>query len=42
MGTGEIGYGSIGYWLKPELSPKLKHEEGTVGAWHREEIETAA
>ena len=41
-GTGEVGYGSIGYWLKPEISDKLSHEEGAVGAWHREELETAA
>ena len=41
-GTGEIGYGSIGYWLKPEVSDRLKHEEGTVGAWHPGEIERAA
>lgn len=41
-GTGEVGYGSIGYWLKPELSDTLEHEEGTVGAWHSEDIETAA
>lgn len=34
MGTGEMGYGSIGYWLKPEQSAKVTHEEGTVGAWH--------
>ena len=32
LGTGEFGSGSIGYWLKPELSDK-KHETGTVGAW---------
>ncbi len=42
LGTAEPGYGSIGYWLKPELSDKVKHEEGTVGAWHAEEVETAA
>src|SRR5262245_47196967 len=41
-GTGEIGYGSIGYWLKPEISKTLSHEEGTVGAWHPEELERAA
>src|SRR5207249_4183040 len=35
-------YGSIGYWLKPELSEQVKHEAGTVGAWHAEEVETAA
>ena len=33
-GTGELGYGSIGYWLKPEIKENLKHEEGTVAAWH--------
>jgi peptidyl-prolyl cis-trans isomerase B (cyclophilin B) len=42
LGTGEPGYGSIGYWLKPELSSQIKHEEGTVGAWHAEEVESAA
>lgn len=41
-GTGEVGYGSIGYWLKPEISKDLKHEEGSVGAWHAGEIESAA
>lgn len=41
-GTGEIGYGSIGYWLKPEINDKVRHEEGTVGAWHPGEIERAA
>jgi peptidyl-prolyl cis-trans isomerase B (cyclophilin B) len=42
LGTGDGHYGSIGYWLKPELSEAAKHEEGTVGAWHGEEVETAA
>jgi peptidyl-prolyl cis-trans isomerase B (cyclophilin B) len=42
-GTGEIGYGSIGYWLKPEIEGnKLTHEEGAVGACRREELETAS
>jgi cyclophilin family peptidyl-prolyl cis-trans isomerase len=41
-GTGELGYGNIRYWLKPEISKTLKHEEGTVGAWHPEEFERAA
>lgn len=40
MGTGAIGYGSIGYWLKPELSPSANHEEGTVGACHAPEEDT--
>ncbi len=41
-GTGEIGYGSIGYWLKPEIKSGLRHEEGTVGAWHPGQLERAA
>ncbi|HZT81333.1 MAG TPA: peptidylprolyl isomerase [Gemmataceae bacterium] len=41
-GTGEPGYGSIGYWLKPELSAKAAHEPGTVGACHGPEIDSAA
>ncbi len=31
-GTGELGSGSIGYWLKPELHEKATHEEGVIGA----------
>ncbi len=42
LGTGELGYGSIGYWLKPEYSPETKHEEGTVGSFYELEPETAA
>jgi cyclophilin family peptidyl-prolyl cis-trans isomerase len=34
LGTGEFGYGSIGYWLKPEISEEMIHDEGVVGAWH--------
>jgi cyclophilin family peptidyl-prolyl cis-trans isomerase len=34
LGTGDIGYGSIGYWMKPEIDPQAVHEEGTVGASH--------
>ena len=41
-GAGELGYGSVGYWLKPEISKTLTHEEGAVGAWHPEELERAA
>ncbi len=41
LGTGELGYGSIGYWLKPEFNPAL-HEDGTVGAFHGEESDTSA
>jgi peptidyl-prolyl cis-trans isomerase B (cyclophilin B) len=44
LGTGEPGYGSIGYWLNPEFNPteKVTHEEGTVGACHGFEKDTAA
>jgi cyclophilin family peptidyl-prolyl cis-trans isomerase len=41
LGTGDIGFGSIGYWLKPEFSQE-PHEIGTVGACHGEEPDTAA
>lgn len=42
IGTGEIGYGSIGYWLKPEFSAEATHEEGTVGASHGVEDDASA
>jgi peptidyl-prolyl cis-trans isomerase B (cyclophilin B) len=42
LGTGEFGKGSIGYWLKPEISATLSHEEGTVGAVRGEAVESAA
>ena len=34
LGTGDLGYGSIGYWLKAEPSDELVHEDGIVGATH--------
>jgi peptidyl-prolyl cis-trans isomerase B (cyclophilin B) len=42
LGTGDPANGSIGYWMKPEVDEKVRHEEGTVGAWHAEEADTAA
>jgi cyclophilin family peptidyl-prolyl cis-trans isomerase len=42
MGTGEPGFGSIGYWLKPEFNPQATHDDGMVGASHGEEADTAA
>jgi cyclophilin family peptidyl-prolyl cis-trans isomerase len=42
LGTGQLGYGSIGYWLKPEFNAQAAHEPGTVGAWHDENDNTAA
>ncbi len=41
LGTGDLGVGSLGYWLKPEFS-KEEHDVGTVGACHGEELDTAA
>jgi len=42
LGTGNPGLGSIGYWLKPEFSEQLKHEEGTVGTCLSETPDTGA
>src|SRR5262249_49269334 len=42
MGTGQPGCGSIGYWMKPEFSDDVKHEEGSVGACRGEDPESAA
>jgi cyclophilin family peptidyl-prolyl cis-trans isomerase len=41
VGTGDLGQGSIGYWLKPEFSQE-PHDLGTVAACHGEEPDTAA
>jgi cyclophilin family peptidyl-prolyl cis-trans isomerase len=41
IGTGDLGVGSLGYWLKPEFS-KEAHDAGTVGACHGVEADTAA
>jgi cyclophilin family peptidyl-prolyl cis-trans isomerase len=44
LGTGETGTGSIGYWMKDELTPavKLSHDVGVVGACRLVEADTAA
>jgi peptidyl-prolyl cis-trans isomerase B (cyclophilin B) len=39
-GTGEPGFGHIGYWMKSEISDK-QHEPGVIGAWHEETLESA-
>ncbi len=41
-GTGEAGSGSIGYWLRPEIHSKLRHEEGVIGACIGRDPESAA
>ena len=41
-GTGELGSGSIGYWLRPEIGPKLTHEEGVLGACLNGDANSAA
>jgi cyclophilin family peptidyl-prolyl cis-trans isomerase len=41
LGTGEVGLGSLGYWLKQEFS-KEPHEAGTVSACHSADPDTAA
>jgi peptidyl-prolyl cis-trans isomerase B (cyclophilin B) len=41
-GTGQRGSGSIGYWLRKELSEKLTHDEGVVGACLGEDPDSAA
>lgn len=41
IGTGDPGYGSIGYWLKPEFSKDVPHVEGTVGACRGERPDSA-
>ncbi|MFO0807473.1 MAG: peptidylprolyl isomerase [Gemmataceae bacterium] len=42
LGTGEPGIGHLGYWLKPEFSDKVTHEEGTVGACRDDQPDSAA
>src|SRR5262245_4283606 len=41
LGTGDSGFGSIGYWLKSEFSRET-HEAGTVGAARGADTDTAA
>lgn len=42
IGTGDQSYGSIGYWLPLEVQDQVLHEEGTIGAAHGEDPDTAA
>jgi len=40
-GTGDDGYGHLGYFLPAEPRDDMKHEEGTVGFWHEENPDSA-
>lgn len=40
-GTGDDGYGHIGYFVRAEARPEVKHEAGTVGFWHEEDPDSA-
>lgn len=42
LGTGEPGIGHLGYWLKPEFNDAIKHEPGTLGAYHDDNPDSAA
>jgi cyclophilin family peptidyl-prolyl cis-trans isomerase len=41
LGTGDFRNGSIGYWLQPEFNDQIHHDEGTVGACHGVEADSA-
>jgi peptidyl-prolyl cis-trans isomerase B (cyclophilin B) len=41
LGRGEVGLGSIGYWLKAEFGSET-HEAGIVGACRGEDVDSAA
>ncbi len=40
-GTGDEGYGHLGYFVRAEIEPDLRHAEGTVGFWHEEDPDSA-
>ncbi|MCE9534182.1 MAG: peptidylprolyl isomerase, partial [Planctomycetes bacterium] len=40
-GTGDDGYGHLGYFVRAEFQTDLKHQEGTVGFWHEEDPDSA-
>jgi cyclophilin family peptidyl-prolyl cis-trans isomerase len=41
MGTGDDGFGHIGYFMHSEFRQNLKHSEGAVGFWHEEDPDSA-
>lgn len=40
-GTGDDGFGHIGYFVRSEFQQDMKHAEGTVGFWHEEDPDSA-
>jgi cyclophilin family peptidyl-prolyl cis-trans isomerase len=40
-GTGDDGFGHIGYFMRSEFQQHVKHEAGTVGFWHEEDPDSA-
>lgn len=40
-GTGDDGFGHIGYFVRAEFQQDMKHAEGTVGFWHEEDPDSA-
>jgi cyclophilin family peptidyl-prolyl cis-trans isomerase len=41
IGTGDDGCGHIGYFLRGEFQPNIRHEAGTVGIWHEDHPDSA-
>jgi peptidyl-prolyl cis-trans isomerase B (cyclophilin B) len=42
LGVGTPDVSHLGYFLKPEFNPEATHEEGTIGAWHDEDENSAS
>lgn len=40
-GTGDEGFGHIGYFVRAEFQPDVKHTAGTVGFWHEQDFDSA-
>jgi cyclophilin family peptidyl-prolyl cis-trans isomerase len=40
--AGEPVHSGIGYWLKFEIDPSIKHDVGSVGIWHPDEPDSDA
>ena len=40
-GTGDEGFGHLGYFVRAENREQVKHQEGSVGIWHEEDPDSA-